>query len=239
MVLLPPLGRVADATEHLDRPVPLPDLTESLRDVARLNGLCGGRWLTLRHVRRLLAGLPADRPVTVVDVGTGSGDIPLALVRWARRRGRRLRVLALDRDRSTLGVARRLAAGAREIGLVQGDACALPVRPGAADVVISALTLHHLEPARAAQALREMDRSTRIGLVVNDLLRSRAGWALVWVATRLLARSALSRHDGPLSVLRAYTPAELSRLCEGAGLTGVRVWRYPALVRLCAVRVKA
>lgn len=238
MPLWAPLARAAGAIEMLDRPAPAADLSECLHDVARLNGLFGGRRVTLVHVRRLLRRVPRDRVATVLDVGTGSADVPRALVRWARRTGRRIRVLALDRDAATLGVGRRASRDYPEIALVQGDALALPLRPWSVDVVISALTLHHLEPAAAAACLAAMDGAARVGFVVNDLFRSRPAYALVWIATRLLARNRMSRHDGPLSVLRAYTPREVRGLCARAGLSGVRVRRYPALMRQCAVRVK-
>lgn len=238
MRVLPPLLRAEHAVEMLDGPAPLPDLSQSLTEVARLNSLFGGRSITLAHVERLIAGIPGDRPVTVLDVGTGSADIPLALVRRARRAGRRIRVFALDRDLPTLGIARRLAAGYPEIVLLQGDALELPVCPHSVDVVISALTLHHMEPDDAVRCLAEMDAAARAGFVVNDLMRSRVAYALVWLATRVLTRSRMSRHDGPLSVRRAYTPDEVSALCEKAGLFDVRVVPYPSLARHCAVRVK-
>jgi hypothetical protein len=158
-------------------------------------------------------------------------------VRWARRVGRPIRVLALDRDPAALGVARAASAGYPEIAYVAGDALALPVRPAGVDLVISALTLHHLEPEPAVRALAEMDGAARAGVVVNDLERSRAGWALVWLVTRVLAKNRASRIDGPLSVRRAYTAAEVGLLCRRAGLDA-RVVRYPALVRLCAVAAK-
>ena len=69
----------------LDRPVPFPDLQRSLRDIERLNALFGGRAETLAAVARLLQHVPAGRVATVLDVGTGSADIPRALVRRARR----------------------------------------------------------------------------------------------------------------------------------------------------------
>jgi hypothetical protein len=147
-------------------------------------------------------------------------------------------VYALDRDGAALRVAREVVARHPEIVLVQGDALDLPVRHGAVDVVISALTLHHLEPAAAARCLRAMDEAARAGLVVNDLARSRTGWALIWLATRLLARSRLSRHDGPLSVLRAYSTEELRALGARAGLGRVEVRRYPPLLRHCLVKAK-
>ena len=238
MRCLPVLRRAEDAEEMLDGPVALRDLSRSLADVARLNTLFGGRLISVAHVTALLRALPADRTATVVDVGTGSGDLPRALVRWARRRGRRVRVVAIDRDRVVLGVARRLCARFPEISFVQADASALPLGLGAVDVVISALTLHHLEPPAAVRALAEMDRAAREGMVVNDLSRSRAAYGLVWLATRALTTTRESRHDGPLSVLRAYTPAELRGLGARAGLSGLRIRRYPILARQCLVRVK-
>jgi len=238
MRLWAPLPRAAGVLELLDRPAPLADLRECLDDVARLNGLFGGRLVTLAHVRRLLRHVPRDRPATVLDLGTGGADIPRALVRWARRAGRPIRVFALDRDAATLEVARRVARPYPEIVLLRADALALPLRPRSVDVVISALTLHHLEPAAARAYLEAMDRTGRVGLVVNDLVRSRPAYAGVWLATRLLARNRMSRHDGPLSVLRAYTPREVRALCASAGLGAVEIHRYAPLMRQCAIHVK-
>ena len=223
----------------LDGPTPLDDRSRSLTEVARLNALFGGRRITLAHVKRLVSRMPARRRLTVLDVGTGSADIPLALVRWARRARRPIRVLALDRDWQTLGIARATAARYPEIVPIQGDALALPVRPHAVDVVISALTLHHLEPEAAVRFLAETDAAARVGFVVNDLARSRTAYVLVWLATRVFTRSRMSRHDGHLSVRRAYTPDELRALCEKAGLFDVRVFRYATLSRQCAVRVRS
>src|SRR5215510_3149923 len=97
MRLVRPLSRAAGAAELLDGPAPFAERARSLADVARLNGAFGGRLVTVRHVRRLLARLPAGRSATVVDLGTGGGDIPRALVRWARRAGRPIRVISEER----------------------------------------------------------------------------------------------------------------------------------------------
>lgn len=239
MSLWPSLSRADDAVEMLDRPAPFADLCQSLDDIARFNACFGGSFLTLRHLKRLVAALPADRAVTVLDVGTGGGDIPRALVRWARRAGRPLRVFALDRDAETLRAAAARMSDYPEITLVRGDALALPVRSRSVDVAISALVLHHLPPAGAAASLAEMDRVARRGLVANDLFRSRVGHAVVWLATRLLARNRMSRHDGPMSVRRAYTLPEVESLARRADLVDVRVHRYAWAFRLCAVRSRA
>jgi hypothetical protein len=144
-------------------------------------------------------------------------------------------VVVVDRDPTTLRLARAAVGAYPEIALVRGDAAALPCRPCAADIVTSALTLHHLEPAQAAAGLREMTSAARIAVVVNDLLRRRLSLGLVWLATRLLRCHPISRHDGPLSVRRSYSRDELTALAEKAGARRVTIREYPVLGRLLAV----
>ena len=219
-------------------PVPFKDMACCMTDISRVNGLFGGRMVTMVHVKRLLAAWPADRLVTVLDVGTGAGDIPRELVRWARREGRRIRIFALDRDPATLQIAATLVRDYPEITFLRGDALRLPIRAGAVDLTISAMTLHHLEPDAGVQYLAEMNRAARVGFVVNDLVRSRLAHWVVWLITRFITRGAISRHDGPLSVKRSYTPGEVSGLCEQAGLKDVDVVHHWPYFRFCAVRAK-
>lgn len=227
------MRRAEGARERLDGPVAPADLAGSLRDVERLSGWFGGYALSLRAVRRLAARLPAGRPLRIADVGGGAGGFAVRLARWGRREGRPLRVIVVDHAAATLALARAAARGHPEILLVQASATALPFREGALDVATSALTLHHLEPDGAVRALEEMRAAAR-ALVLNDLLRTRLSWALVWLATRLVARHPFSRHDGPLSVRRAYTPGELRGMAEKAALPGLRIRRHPFLGRLLA-----
>jgi SAM-dependent methyltransferase len=227
------LPRADGALELLDLPVPASDLEASLADIARLNRYFGGARVTCRHLARLLGDEVG--PVTVLDVGSGGADIPVRLARRARRRGRRLRVIALDRSRETLEVARRRARGYPEIFFVQADGLNLPVRTGAVDAAICSLTLHHFEPALAPRLLAQLAGASRRGFVVNDLVRSRVAYAFVWLATRFFARSPISRHDGPLSVRRSYTPDEVRALAREAGIVRVSVVRHRLALRLAVV----
>jgi ubiquinone/menaquinone biosynthesis C-methylase UbiE len=240
MPLFSPLPRAVGALEIIDGPNPVPfaEMACCMTDISRVNALFGGRMVTMIHVKRLLATLPADRPVTVLDVGTGAGDIPREVVRWARRHGRRIRVFALDRDAATLQIAAQIVRDYPEITFLRGDALALPIRSGSVDLAISAMTLHHLEPDAGVRYLAEMDAVARVGVVVNDLVRSRIAHAVVWLITRFITRSAISRHDGPMSVRRSYTPDEVSNLCEKAGLADAAVVHHWPYLRFCAVRVK-
>src|SRR5262247_2364131 len=219
------MKRAERAVEFLDRPIPRADREAALRDINRLNAWFGGYWLTCRAIDRL-AGDGAE--ATVVDVGGGRGDLARRLVRAARDRGRRMRVIVVDRDAT-------IAGDDEDVVAVRADATALPFGEGAVDVVTASLLLHHLEPDAAARCLGEMRTVARRGIVVNDLIRARVTLALVWLATRLFARHRYSRHDGPLSVRRAYAPDELRTLADKAGLGRLVVCRYPLLARLLAV----
>jgi hypothetical protein len=143
-----------------------------------------------------------------------------------------VRVLLVDADAATLELARRRTGAYPEIVLVQGDATALPLRDGAADVAVAALTLHHLDQDAAVGCLASMAAASSLA-VVNDLLRTRPSLALVWLATRVLRLHPVSRHDGPLSVRRAYSADELTVLAQKAGVRA-RIHSYPWLARLVA-----
>jgi SAM-dependent methyltransferase len=221
--------------EHLDRPLPVADLAASLADLERLNARFGGHRLTLREVVQRIESVPRARRVVVLDVGGGRGDLALHLVTWAHRAGRAMRVIVLDRDATTASLARRHGAGVPEITVIQGDATALPVRENGVDVAVSVLTLHHLDPDSAATMLAEMRAAARGAIVVCDLLRGRVAWLAVWLTTRLLGCHPISRHDGPLSVRRAYSAAELGVLAGKARLLRFTVRRLPSLLRVVLV----
>src|SRR5262245_55606176 len=214
------MRRAAGALEHLDRAVPPAARDASLADIDRLNARFGGYALTLRAVDGLVRPI-ASRALRVADVGGGRGDFAHRLIRHARQRGWSVHVVVVDRDPDLLAITRRGAPP--RVSVVRADASALPFRAGSVDVVTMSLTLHHLEPAAAATSLREMSAAARTAVVVNDLLRSRLSLGLVWLATRALGCHWISRHDGPLSVRRAYSEDEVRALAGTAGLPAPRI----------------
>jgi SAM-dependent methyltransferase len=192
--------RLANAVELLDAGHhDVAELEESLDQVAEVNRLLGGQ----RAAWHGLAPLLDTHVVTsVLDIGTGSADIPLDLDRRARHKGVRLSVVATDIHPQMRAIARRRVADRAAISIGAADALALPYSDRSFDVVLLSLTLHHFEGADQLRALRE------------------AGLA----ATRW-RRNRLTRHDGPLSVLRAFTTAELRELAAAAGLRIERLER--------------
>jgi ubiquinone/menaquinone biosynthesis C-methylase UbiE len=201
-----------------------PTLSRSLGQVAAVNRWLGGWRALLRHLPELL---PGEGPARVLDVATGSGDGPLVLARWARRHGRDLRITASDNHPEILEVARRRTAGEPAIAVEAADALRLPFPDAAFDAALLTLTLHHFEPEEAVQVLRELARVARGGIIVSDLDRTWANYAgALLLSWTIWARNPLTRHDGPLSVLRAYTAREIEELARRAGLRQARVHRH-------------
>jgi len=208
------------ARELMDEPVEDADeLAGNLRDVAFANAHLGGTAPVVRALRRLGAR-------TVLDVGSGAGDVPLAIVHDGERRGAAVRVTCLDVSDQMLAIARRTTGAHPALEFVRGDGASLPFADGAFDAVTCTLALHHFEPGAARALLREMRRVARIAPVVCDLRRSAFAFAGAWLWSRT-SRNRLTRHDAPLSVRRAYTPGEALALAREAGWRAPRVRREP------------
>jgi SAM-dependent methyltransferase len=199
--------------EILDAPVrDAAELRESLRHVAQVNRWLGG----LRALRRHLDPLMRDgRRVRLLDVGIGNGETQREIAAWARRRGCRLRWVGVDLSAQMVA----LAAPGEDGSVVQADALHLPFGGGEFDAVTCTLTLHHFDDRGAQALVREMARVARILVLVNDLERNmvnRAGARLL--ALTLWRGNRITRHDGPLSVRRSFTPGELLDVGRRAGL---------------------
>jgi ubiquinone/menaquinone biosynthesis C-methylase UbiE len=211
------MRRLTDAVELLDGPLDDHDvLVANLRDMARLNRLTGGATLSVRAVRVLLPG-----GGTVIDVGTGGADIPVRLLADARRRGVTLNVTAADSRDEVLDAARAIRPGLAVVPglrLELADGRGLPFPDASFDVGHSSMVVHHLGEADTIAFLRELRRVARVGIVVNDLARGRLAWLGAWALTHTIAASRYTRHDGPLSVRRAWTRDEMTDLIRRAGL---------------------
>ncbi len=221
MFAVPVLKRVGSVGERLDAPDADPGaVASSLDDLARINRAFLGTWLTIASVRDLVGGLPTGAAVSFLDAGCGGGDMAASLARWARGKGFRPRVVAIDASPVIAALAEERYDG--ELDVQVGDMRALELADESVDVATCSLVLHHFEPGDAVRALRELRRVARRGVVVNDLVRTRFGLLGAHAVARLATRNPITRHDAVVSVRRAYTRAELEELLRAAGLRPVR-----------------
>ena len=196
----------------------------ALRGLRRINAISRSSSGLLRSLQELHASV--SKPISVLELACGGGDIAIDLDRMARRSGLALEISACDLNPEAIRLARGNAQ--RRGGQVEfsmADALAEPAQDQV-DVVYCTLFAHHLDDDAVVTLFRVMAARAKRLVIVDDLIRSRLGYALAWAGTRLLSRSWVVHTDGPLSVRAAFTPQELLKLAERAGLSGAELQRF-------------
>lgn len=195
----------------------------ALGGLARIGRFSGTARLFGRHLREL-AGRADGRPLRVLDLATGGGELPVSLAAMAQAEGWPIEFWGCDASERALDIASKSAADAGvTVNFFRAMVPQQPLDRGF-DVVTSNLFLHHLEEEQVAALLRHL--ATCCGLVLMcDLDRTRLGWWLASVGCRLLSRSPVVHVDGPRSVCAAFRPAEIAAMAEATGLSRVQVRR--------------
>ena len=202
------------------------DLDRSLPFIRMVNRRLGGASAAVRHLARWSSQWPAGETILVIDIVTGSADIPLAITRWARGAGRRVHVTGIDLHPTTLQLAREHVGEVPNIELVQADALQLMDRfeAGAFDYAHAGMFLHHLDDIEVMTVLRIMDRLAGRGLIWNDLVRGPV--ELLFVRLLTLGRPAIVRHDGIVSVAAGFTRREALDLARRVGMEDIAYRRH-------------
>lgn len=222
-VLVPP--RRFDP-EWMDRTDNLPaDLIDTLDDIRLVNRYLRGSTILVKAVRPFLSALRPGETLKVLDVGTGGADLPLDLVAYARRLGRDIRIVAVDRDPVMLDYAREKTAGTPEIEILSADAFELPFPTASFDLVTASMFLHHFGHDDAVRLLAGFRRISRRAVLINDLRRHVVSWAFIGLAARATRRHPMFVHDAALSVLRGFTANELRAAARDAGAVEATVRR--------------
>ncbi len=223
-------SRRAHTPELMDGPCTYEEFRACLHDLARVNKLTLAYGPTLGF----LNSLPRqDAPLRIVDVGSGYGDMLRRVARWAAQKEIAVDLTGIDLNPYSARAASEVTAIERGIKWVTADAFGYMPEKGV-DVVISSLFTHHLQDAEVVRFLRWMQDTARVGWFVNDLHRARLPHAVFSLWSRMAGWHRFVQNDGPVSITRAFTTADWTRLCDEAGLSPQDVtirWRVP--YRLC------
>jgi SAM-dependent methyltransferase len=200
--------------EMMDRPQPLSaELERDLERIRQLNRWFGSYRLVLSFVRRWIK---RGAPTRIVDLGTGSGDIPRLIADYSRRIGVQVEIDAVDRQPATLEIARKLSADYPEISCHEANI--LEWHSGECyDIVLCTLALHHFSDEDAVSLLRQSRELSRRFVLVSDLRRGFFLQAGVYLLTALIFREPMTRYDARLSAVRAFSFSEMRDLAQRAG----------------------
>ena len=213
-------------------------LTDALEQLRPINQLLGGYATTMEVIAPFLRSQARSHPnqtTRILDLGTGIGDFPEYIVRWAATQSPAINVevVAIDANPVTVDYARsalqkRLPPDLlSKIKVEVADALALPYTDDQFDLAIAAMFLHHFAHDNAVQIVRSMQRVSKHGILINDLHRHPFAYYGIYALTRLLPAAPMVRNDAPLSVLRGFKFPELKSIAKSAGLINFSLkWRY-------------
>jgi SAM-dependent methyltransferase len=225
-------GRRSERRELIDdMTVGGPAGRRMLDELRTVNTWLGGYSATLSALEELLprrsAAEEAAAPRRILDVGSGAGDTAEAIADWAERTGRRVEITGIDLNPHTVAYAARRLRGRTGVRFLVADVFDLPWPADSFDVVAAALFLHHFPDPAAARALAAMHRACRVAVVINDLHRHPLAYHGFRLASAVFGAGPLVRHDGPLSVLRAFARRDWADLKSAAGLPHLEAdWRW-------------
>jgi ubiquinone/menaquinone biosynthesis C-methylase UbiE len=200
------------------------ELVENLADLRRVNSCLGGKRALTSHLFRMIDNARKNH-LRILDVGTGSADIPLKIVDWARSRGIKLDFVVLDLNEIVVREARSQSADYPEIIVIRSDANNLPFEDSSFDFVLASLFLHHFENQQAASLIQDFYRVARRTFIINDLRRHPIAYYSVKLITHIFTRNRLVRNDASLSVLRGFTERDIEEIADSSRMR-LRTFRH-------------
>jgi SAM-dependent methyltransferase len=233
-------SRRAELVEYMDGPMAYEDLRHCLRDLSVVNVVTVAHRPVMMWLDRLLAvyGPSLPRPLKIVDVGCGYGDLLRRIERGAARRGVAVELLGIDLNQQAVRAAREASPPTSRIEWIGADAYSCP-QAAQSDLVVCSLLTHHLTEPEIVRFLGWMESTARVGWLVCDLHRKPVPYRLFDIFMRGPWWHRFIRPDGLRSLRRSFVEQDWVRMCAAARLdpreVEIRTYR-PA--RLCVERIK-
>jgi ubiquinone/menaquinone biosynthesis C-methylase UbiE len=227
-IVAPPRQFDPNILEMMDRPDAEPGmLLDDLKNLRIINGLFGGLSAVRKSILPFMNGSDEGREIRILDLATGSADHPIRLAELACKLNRKVHITAVDSNPIMLEIARERTGRYPNIVVEQHDIQNLNFPSKSYDIVLCSLAIHHFSRTDAVHILKEMNRLSRVGFIVNDLNRS---WVAAWTAklyTHLTTRNPMTLFDTYVFVLRGFTPRELREMAVEAGIKKFTIKREP------------
>jgi len=184
-------------------------LREALDKITKINRFLGGNSLTLNGVKELILTVPKSKLITIVDVGCGNGDMLRVLSNYGKENNYSFNLIGIDANAFTVNHAKKLSESYSNITSKCEDIFELDFSQLKCDIILCTLTLHHFKNEEIESLLTTFYANSKLGIVINDLHRSRLAFRLFQIICFLFQLNSMSREDGLTSILRGFKKEEL------------------------------
>jgi 2-polyprenyl-3-methyl-5-hydroxy-6-metoxy-1,4-benzoquinol methylase len=202
-------------------------VNQTLRELDVINRWLGGNSITIQGVARLLKDVDRSRPLTLVDVGCGSGDMLRQLVRWAKKNRFTFNLIGIDANPNIITFAQKQTGKSEPITFEALDIFSETFQSKEFDIVIGTLFYHHFSHDQLVYYFKRLQQQIRVGIIINDLHRNAIAYYSIKWLTYFFSRSSMVKFDAPLSVLRGFTKREITQILHDAGIKNFEIrWRW-------------
>jgi 2-polyprenyl-3-methyl-5-hydroxy-6-metoxy-1,4-benzoquinol methylase len=206
-------------------------VAQTLRELEIINSLLGGNSVTLSGVKELLTKQNGD--LSIADLGCGGGDILRLLAEWGRKKGLRLTLTGIDANPHIIAFATQRSVDYRNINYSPINIFSKEFQQLSFDVITATLFTHHFSDVEIIDLLKSLKKTTRIGIVINDIHRNWFAYYSIRALTAWFSKSTMVKFDAPLSVLRSFKRKEIVSILESAEITDYSLtWKWAFRWRL-------
>lgn len=203
------------------------ELIGALDQIASINQLLGGNKLTLHGIKELLKKTDTSKTITIVDIGCGNGDMLRMLAKYGKRRNLPFKLIGVDANAFTINYAERLSKDFPNIEYRCMDIFSENFKQLQYDIVLCTLTLHHFTTDQISGIMDILNQNASIGIVVNDLHRSKLAYRLFELISVVFNLNTMSRNDGLISILKGFKKNELEYFSKKLNLKNYTInWKW-------------
>ena len=203
------------------------ELQEALDKIASINRLLGGNKLTLHGLKILLKKSDPTKTITIADIGCGNGDMLRMLAKYGQKNNLNLKLIGIDANAFTIKYAKELSTEYANIDYLCVDIFSKDFNAIQYDIVLCTLTLHHFDNDQILNIMTTFNNNANIGIVINDLHRSKLAYRLFEKVCAVFKLNKMSREDGLVSILRGFKKKELENFSKKLNLKNYTInWKW-------------
>lgn len=214
--------------ELMDDPnVPEEALKDALSDISKVNRMLGGNMITIRAIEKLFKENPTKKQWTIVDMGCGDGEMLRLIADTCKKKHLELNLIGLDISSQSIEMAKTMSRDYTEISFIKKDVMKIDTHSFTCDIILCTLTMHHFTNEEILRFIKQFTLFTKVGIIINDLHRSRVAYVLYMLFSRIFIKSYVAKNDGLVSIASAFKKHELETFAKKLKLKTSKVtWKW-------------
>ncbi|KUJ61272.1 methyltransferase [Flavobacteriaceae bacterium CRH] len=203
------------------------ELRATLDQIAHINQSLGGNKVTLNGIKKLLKQSDTSKTITITDIGCGNGDMLRMLAKFGKNNNLNFKLIGIDANHFTINYAKTLSSEYSNIEYQCVDIFSESFKAIKYDIVLCTLTLHHFTNAEILNIITIFNNNAKVGIIVNDLHRSKLAYRLFELIGIVFNLTKMSREDGLVSILRGFKKNELHEFSKKLNLKNYTInWKW-------------